>query len=66
MSERPKIKVVKYHFITLWRFGVFEEKPGGGAESAPPPGIDTVQLMNFVASIGNKYFHTEYPTNDHS
>ena len=35
-SQRCKVKVVKCHFIILWRSGVIEEKPQGGGGGTPP------------------------------
>ena len=33
-----KIKLEKFHFDILCRFGVIKESLPGGADSAPPPG----------------------------
>ena len=38
-SHKCKIKLKKFHFDILCRFGVIKESlPGGGAKSAPLPG----------------------------
>ena len=37
VSQRYRIKLAKFHFIILRRFGVIEEKPKGREESAPGP-----------------------------
>ena len=36
--HKCKIKLEKFHFDILCRFGVIKESLLGGAESAPPPG----------------------------
>ena len=36
VSPMCKIKVAKFHFIILWRFGLIEEQPRGVVESTPP------------------------------
>ena len=41
--QRCKIKVRKFLFNILWRFGVIEENPGVGANSASP-GPDRVKI----------------------
>ena len=36
-SIKCKIKLEKFHFDILYRFGVIKESLSGGGESAPPP-----------------------------
>ena len=36
--HKCKIKLERFHFDILCRFGVIKESLPGGAESAPPPG----------------------------
>ena len=46
--QRCKIKMGKFHFIILWRFGVIEERFQGGIHPPPPPGLERVKVTALV------------------
>ena len=58
VSQRCEVKVAKYHFIIMWRFGVIEEKLQGGGGIAPPPsGVDRINPSQF---FGQEKEHIRY------
>ena len=43
--NKCKIKLEKFHFDILYRFGVIKESLPGGADSAPPPPLGEIGLI---------------------
>ena len=51
--HKCKIKLEKFHFDILCRFGVIKESLPGGAKSAPPPGeigLKGIEIETIVKS----------------
>ena len=49
--HKCKIKLEKFHFDILCRFGVIKESLLGGAEFAPPPGEIGLKLLCLLKLI---------------
>ena len=55
VSQRCKIKVAKFHFIILWRFGVIQGKPqeggGGGGRILPTVSLGSTTFLHMLSGM---------------